>query len=461
MTGTAHVFDQPPRLRAMAPPSPATFRLTRQTPRHWPGPVIMAATLAVALLSPIPSASNQPLAWMFWATILGAAGALLVWAKGGILPTGPLRPVLVVALVFVGFALFQAAPFPGWRGGISVDLPAGPVTFGHLSIAPSATFLAALRLTSYVVFFTLMLHCARDARRAKTIGWVLFLGVGAQALYAIAALEMLGDSGLLRMKTAYAGMATGTFVNKNSLATYLGMGLVLGLALLGKKQPRAGSVALRIRRGLGIAALITILVALILSRSRMGIAASLTAALIVVLRARLALGAAWVGAIVASTGATALASLWYLDQLAARGADGSSRLELYRQVAAMIRTRPLTGFGLDSFPLAYQMFHAPPVTAGFVWDKAHSTYLTLWAEAGVILGSLPIVAAGIVALLLWRAQLRPAPGQSMALAGFAALLLGGLHSLVDFSLEIQANAFLLLALIALGLAGTTHSKGKT
>ncbi len=459
MTTTAHVFDRPPGDPPVARFARANFSLTRRKARKWPLQMAMAATLGITLLSPLPAASNQPLAWMFWAVILGAVGAVFSWSRTRLPLSGPLRATFVLALIFVGFALFQAAPLPGWRGGILVDLPAGPVLLRHLSLAPGATFLAALRLSSYVIFFALMLHCARDPARAKTIGWVLFFAIAGQALYAIAALEVFGDSSLLQVKTAYAGMATGTFVNKNSLATFLGMGLVLGLALVVNGPRRQHSMTRRLRHGFAIAALITLLVALALTRSRMGIAASLTAAFIVVSRARFALSAPWVAAITGATGATALGSLWVFQRIAETGPDASTRLDLYRQVLAMIGTQPLTGFGVDSFEIAYQMFHAPPVTAGFVWDKAHSTYLTLWAEAGVIVGSLPILAGVIVAILLWRKLVRTAPGRSMALAGFGALLLGALHSLVDFSLEIQANAFMLLALIALGLGRVEPSEG--
>jgi O-antigen ligase len=106
------------------------------------------------------------------------------------------------------------------------------------------------------------------------------------------------------------------------------------------------------------------------------------------------------------------------------------------------------------------MFHAPPVTANFVWQHAHSTYLTSWAEAGVVFGSLPMVAGALAMAALWRKAHAPLPGRSMALAGLGALLLVAIHSLVDFSLEIQANMFMLLALVALGLGNDHRLKGR-
>lgn len=124
----------------------------------------------------------------------------------------------------------------------------------------------------------------------------------------------------------------------------------------------------------------------------------------------------------------------------------------------MIKTQPLAGFGFDSFPLAFEMFHRTPVTAGFVWDRAHSTYLTLWTEAGLLFGSLPPL-AGILALVaLWRIA-RARTEAHLALAGIGTLVLNGVHSTVDFSLEIQANMFVLLALVALGLGGKRNREG--
>jgi len=50
------------------------------------------------------------------------------------------------------------------------------------------------------------------------------------ALLAMVFLILLGDCGILGGMTAYLGAATGSFINKNSFATFLGMGLIIGLA---------------------------------------------------------------------------------------------------------------------------------------------------------------------------------------------------------------------------------------
>ena len=124
----------------------------------------------------------------------------------------------------------------------------------------------------------------------------------------------------------------------------------------------------------------------------------------------------------------------------------------------MIKTHPLTGFGFDSFPLAFEMFHQPPVTAGFVWDKAHSTYLTVWTEAGLLFGSLPPLAGALALVALWSIARAPMRILRWRVSGRWSLC-GLQHSTVDFSLEIQANMFVLLAIVALGLGGKRKREG--
>jgi O-antigen ligase len=442
------------------------FQPVRAVPRKWPLHLAVVVLTSLVLLAPVPAASNHPLAWMLWAVVVGLTGALAVATSTytGALGTRHVRIILTLGAVLLAMALWQALPMRALRGGVLLSLPTGTLTLPSVSIAPSATFIAAVRIAGYLIFFTLMLWVARDARRAKRIGLVLFYGICAHALWAMLSLNLLGDIGLVGAKTAYLGVATGTFIGRSALATFLGMGLVLGLALLlNESEPkrRKDTTDERLQRVIKFIGLMIILIALISTQSRMGIAASLVAAFAGVLpwarsRRRISI---WSAAIVV------VILILYGDGLWQRITDiaqsSATRIELYVQVFELIRMRPIFGFGLNSFPLAYQLVHAPPVTAGSVWDRAHSTYLTLWVEAGIFAGSAPPLAGLLAARWLWRGARKIRTGRSMATAGFAALVLCGLHALFDFSLEIQANTFLLLALVALGLGPLQTSKGRT
>jgi O-antigen ligase len=125
---------------------------------------------------------------------------------------------------------------------------------------------------------------------------------------------------------------------------------------------------------------------------------------------------------------------------------------LYTQVLEMIAARPWLGYGAGAFEVAYPLFHQLPVSADFVWDKAHSTYLGLWSELGLIAGSIPLIVFAMIAWLALRLSLKRRADWAAPAVALGVIVAGGVHSLVDFSLEIEANMFLLLALLAIGIA---------
>ena len=122
----------------------------------------------------------------------------------------------------------------------------------------------------------------------------------------------------------------------------------------------------------------------------------------------------------------------------------------------MISTRPLLGFGGGSFEAAFTLFHAPSLSPEVRWDHAHSTYLTLWTEYGIIIGSLPLVTLAFLGWKAWRRLGNELPRADLAAAALGSLLVVAIHSLVDFSLEIHAVALLFVAVLALGVSGRTE-----
>ena len=129
--------------------------------------------------------------------------------------------------------------------------------------------------------------------------------------------------------------------------------------------------------------------------------------------------------------------------------EGSAKL-----IPSHSGTRQL-GIGGGAFPEVYPIFHAAPVSSEVVWDRAHSTYLALWAELGILGGTLPLLLFGLLGWRSARAYAKEEHKWGPGLAAVACLVVAGLHSSVDFSLEIQANAFYLLAFAGLGAAGET------
>ena len=77
--------------------------------------------------------------------------------------------------------------------------------------------------------------------------------------------------------------------------------------------------------------------------------------------------------------------------------------------------------------------------------------MTLWVEFGLVAGSLPMIAIGLALLSLfghWARRATVSPGRNAAIG---AIVVCAIHSLVDFSLEIQAVAYLFAAIVGAGL----------
>ncbi len=409
--------------------------------RPAPRDVIGAALVAVILALPFAAGGAEPLAWFGLAIVLGLTGLFATRslpARRTPLPRGA-AALLLAGLALAGIGLAQAALAHLPLQASALALPGRVLMLRPGSLSPDASILAAFRIATAMLFLWLVLIAATDPRRARRIALGLVAAVTVQALWALLLLGPMGEGRI----TAYPGIAVGGFVGRNALATYLGMGLVLGLALL---RDRPGALL-----ALG---LLTIAAALLATQSRMGIAATGVAATIVLLARPGASRLTSAGLGVALAALALVLGLGLADRAVHLGPDLAMRAELYRQILPMIAARPLTGFGLDSFALAFEIFHRPPLPSDLVWDRAHSTYLTLWSEAGLLAGSLPPLAGLLALALLWRRRAAP-----LALAALAALILAGLHSLVDFSLELPANLHLLLALVGLGLGPALPAKG--
>ncbi len=429
----------------------------RRSGAHAAQHLALGLLLAVCLLAPALGGGAAPALQMLFSLMIGiAALADGTSAFQRMHPAG--RQAFALALALGGYALFQALPLPALKGGVPLSLPGAEILLNSLSLAPGESLLAAIRITGYALFFALMMRQGRSARKARAIALLLFAAIAVQAAWALASLHLAPtapDSAAAAARPALAGAATGSFAGRNALAAHLSIGLLLGMALL--SRPANGRHRIRLAAlGLGV---VLIAAALFATRSRMGVAAALAgmALLLAMRRSRLRPGA-FLGA---AAGLALIALLavqsGFWDRLGAIGLDDESRLPLYGQVLGMIKANPLAGLGMGSFAQAYPAFHAPPVSAGFIWDRAHSSYLQLWAEAGLLFGSLPLVAGALLGRALWRRARRNAPGRSLATAALCALLAMALHSAVDFPLEIPANTYLLLALIALGL-GPRHQR---
>lgn len=419
--------------------------------------------LIYLLLVPVPLGSNRPFFWAGWAVLVGTLG-LSYWIATLRVPGpspaswGASRPVLLLYLLHCAWILVQLTPLP--VHGLNA-------AWTTISVAPGATMLMLLRAATFGMLFVLVFQVTR--RRVRALRFLEVM-LGLSAAHAALGLLMLraGDTLLGMPKWAYFGSATGTFVNRNSFATFLAFGCVLGVALLIESMQRLrrepdpdfvdDSYLLWIRVAVVAAALGVISATLIATQSRMGAVAALIGILVVarigIARSRLSRPTLAIGGLIALVLAT-LALLYsggVIDRIADVDQSWATRGALYQQVAQLIAARPWTGFGGGSFEIVFPLVHAPPVGSERVWDKAHNSYLALWSELGIFGGSLILVALALLGRRLRQAQRSRSVNWLAVAVAQGTLVVGAVHSLADFSLEIEAVAFWFTALLAVGIA---------
>lgn len=255
--------------------------------------------LTLVLLAPLPLGANRPWAWSLLAAATGAL--LLGWGWQGLrgqleavpLSSGLRMPAALFALV-VAYIVLQTVP--GMPAGIahpawSLIAETGIGTpRDSISIAPDATLTALMRLLAYAGVFWLSLQLFGSLASAERALHAVALASG---IYAAAALVFhLSGSNLILWfeKWAHEDSVTGTFTNRNHFATFTGIGLLACLAGVLRElrlglDPDAADPAVLSGRLLGArpilpalaAAGLVDLVALMLSRSRAGVAATLIA----------------------------------------------------------------------------------------------------------------------------------------------------------------------------------------
>jgi O-antigen ligase len=276
---------------------------------------------------------------------------------------------------------------------------------------------------------------------------------------------------------------TAYFVNRNTAATFLGIGAVIWSALLSDKLRGLGLAGVKrtlletdrdsrheaqrlIALTLG---LLAVIVALFLTKSRAGIAATLVGVVIVLAGtlsvnsgdksrvSRLATVALSVGLVAALTAA-------YGDQFLARalGTDASSDLRwcFASDMIDAITERPLTGFGYGSLEYVYPAYRNPAcMSLDMVLDRGHNGYLE-WAM-GLGLPSLAVPLAGIAYLVvvLTRGVTTRRSFRFIPAASLGALAVVVIHTAFDFSMQIPGVAAYTAAVLASGVVVSSPSAG--
>ncbi len=427
--------------------------------------VLHALLLALVVLAPLPLGSNREWSWTL-CTLL-AAGLAVGWGGAALMrPATVIRglpawiPVLFLAVC--AWALVQTASWvpaewrhPVWR--LAADSLGEPLA-GRISLAEDDTVTALLRLAAYALVFWLAFQLGADrARAARTLQWIAVAGF----VYACYGLVVYwGEFGLLLwfQDDAFRHDVRGTFVNRNSFATYVGLAILCLLTGLYRKlalrrnpvyaTPRSRSFRVEqfvLRAWMPMSALLLMVAALVLTHSRGGFASAVLGTLALLLavhhrqriasrRAKAAIG----GALAVTVLAFVLTSEVLLQRIDRLTMDSQGRADAYQLASVAISDNPVLGFGYGTFSDSFRLYRDDRLNKHF--HRAHNTYLENAFELGWPAAAALLLCLAGLAALCWRGLRGRGRDWIYPATGLAASVLVGFHALFDFSLQMPAIA---------------------
>ncbi|WP_278381531.1 O-antigen ligase family protein [Pseudoalteromonas distincta] len=328
--------------------------------------------------------------------------------------------------------------------------------------------------TSFMILFCwlLFIYCNTEKRIKNLIYAIISAGVF-QALYATY-LNLSPDiiSPLFGYK--HTDRAIGTFTYSNFLANFLALCLCLGIGVLVSELKRSTSdykqtlkqtlrawteILLSSKIILRIS-LIIIIVALILTRSRMGNSAFFIALMVVSLLAffiyrqkpkafKLLIVSFFIIDLII------IGAIFDVEKVKQRISETSisseTRDEVVRDSIPLILDKPLLGSGGGTFYTAFPAYQSEPYSG--YYDNAHNDYVQFAVELGI-----PVTTAlgALVLYCLWLCvktmrKRKTALYQGVSFGCAVAITDMLLHSSVDYSLQAGANSMLFMLILCLAI----------
>ncbi|WP_036282440.1 O-antigen ligase [Methylocystis sp. ATCC 49242] len=387
-----------------------------------------------------------------------------------------------LVLLWIGLQLAPTPPMlahPIW--GMAADALGQPID-GAISVNRGETLVSLIRLLTAASLFWLAVQLCRNSLRAHALLRAVSLIVAAYSAYAIILAAFFAGEIPPFDAPASGGFLRATFVNRNSFATYAGLGLVVTVALtlrLFRHEVPASAGLMRYRltkfieatgrRGWSLlgAGFVTV-VALLGTVSRGGILATalgVFALLAMSFSRQQRRGGDRVEAVVFIAVALVASFMFFGDlivgRMATSGLEDTSRISVYVVVMRSILDTPLLGFGYGTFADVFPMYRDQSIPVSGVWDKAHDSYLEIWHGLGLLFGSALILSVCWIAARCFRGALTRRRDATPALAATAASILVGAHALVDFSLQMEGVALTFLAILGAGAAQAESSLAVT
>lgn len=442
---------------------------------------------------PLSLGGNRPWAWSLMQVSFFLQGALLVLTQPHFCQNlyAKYKWFIFLWLGFLVCQLINTIPLPyafieflrPERLSELANQPEGSKWIA-LSFDVGQSQITLMKSFAYCVLFFLSLSLINSPQRLKfTLITISAAGI-CQGIYG--SLEVLsGIKQSIIFELPVTHIATGSFVYKNHYANYLLLTLsaAIGYLIATMHITKTGTKRERLRRLIKFwlsnkvlfrIGIIVMVIALVMSRSRMGNSAfffsmTLTATLgLIYFKPRqksyitLFVSMLIIDILIVS-------SLFGLKQVQQRLEQTSltqeSRDEVITDTLPLLSEHPLLGFGGGTFYTIYPQVQNK--TIQHFYDHAHNEYLQFSLEFGLVgalLLALLVILCAKSSISAIRQRRHPLP-RGVAFASFMAILGMALHATVDFPLQASANAALFIVLLSLGVISNTismrsqHNKG--
>jgi len=412
--------------------------------------------------------------WAFSIMELGILLILILWAIQSLTQktdklfalTLNSKFIPLLLFLFLLLILFQMLPLPTGlvkllsprtyevRSVLSFEPLASNIPVSFVPFLTQIEFLKWLTLTG-LFFFLLFWKLPNRDLIQSFFPIVMLVGAG-ESLYGM--FEFFSGHRHILHLDMQASAVTGTFINRNYFAGYLLMVIPLSMGYLFYREAREGRHFMGWRHRLSsldgktmlIAfGIVVVILGLLFSASRMGIASLLLSVTLMSFIFRNPQKARrFSRSIVLIFGLAILWATWIgLDAVISRffttSEDLRTRLEFWSSTIRILKDYPLLGTGLGTFLQVFPMYRTLHVR-GLV-THAENDWLQLTSEVGILgMGLLVILfiilfykaVSKIRSLSYWEGE------KYIGMGGMVGTLALMLHSLVERNVQVPANAFL-------------------
>ncbi|MFT5277099.1 MAG: putative inorganic carbon (HCO3(-)) transporter [Glaciecola sp.] len=437
--------------------------------------ILFYLLLTIVFLLPIPLGANRPWAWSIFQVlifVLSISSAFHFRASRW-LGVGKYLKMVYLWLAFIIVASLQIIPMPELLVSLvspnahALQVSAQASTF-YFSLDAGQSAISFFKLLAYFCLFVCTLLLVNDENRIKLLLTTMVAAGTIQAIYG--ALEiLLGVEKSMIFGLDVAEVASGSFVYKNHYANFLMMCLAAGIGLMvtslqkdqmnsPKDWMRSIAAAMLGNKGIIRISLAIMVIALVMSRSRMGNTAFFVSMTIVGIMALIVMRQRSKGLTILIISMfvidLVIVSAWFgLDKVQLRLTETSlqqeSRDEVIRDALPMVLDYPLTGTGAGSFYSTFPAYKTTDVHS--FYDHAHNDFLQMTIEYG-------IPSSAILALLVvfafyksLRAMRKRRNSIFKGTSFTCCMVIIGmlLHMTVDFPLQAFANASYFVIFLAL------------